>query len=274
VNNQLASLFMILVALPAGARSRVVQHPRALPTPTSVLWIAAHPDDEAVAAPLLANWCRDGHARCAFLLFTRGEAGVCLRAEGCLPDIATVRSAEAGAASQYFGAESLLLTLPDGGGSVPPSWNLKGGDQTALVRRVYRFIEAFAPDLILTFDPRHGTTCHPDHRAVAEIVLQAIKLLSQPPQVYLLETRVTYVAEPFAVHFSPAFQDADRFDATFPLTFTAGPAWNAVIADMQHHPSQFDSRWIAAIQSVPSSERAVFIAPLASALSIPVEPCP
>lgn len=274
MNKLLPSLFIVLVTLPAAARDRVVAHPRPLPAPASILWIAAHPDDEAVAAPLLASWCRDGHVRCSFLLFTRGEAGVCLRAGGCLPDIATVRSSEAGAASQYFGAESLLLTLPDGGGSVPPSWSLQEGDQTALVRRVARYIEAVAPDLILTFDPRHGTTCHPDHRAVGEIVIAAVELLSQPPQVYLLESRVTYVAEPFAVHFAPAFQDADRFDATLLLASTAGPAWNAVVDDMQHHPSQFDSHWIAAIQSVPSFERAVFIAPMATALSIPVEPCP
>ncbi|HYM61941.1 MAG TPA: PIG-L family deacetylase [Thermoanaerobaculia bacterium] len=273
MNRRFVLLLIVLGALPAAARSRAVQRPGGLAAPASVLWIAAHPDDEAVAAPLLASWCRDGHVRCAFLLFTRGEAGVCLRPDGCLPDIATARSSEAGAASQYFGAESLLLTLPDGGGSVPPSWNLQAGDQTALIRRVSRFIEAVAPDMILTFDPRHGTTCHPDHRAVGEIVIEAVKLLSQPPDVYFLETRVGLVAEPFAIHFAPAYPTADRFDATLPLTATRGPAWNAIIDDMQHHTSQFDGRWIAAIQNVPSSERAVFIAPAETALSVGVAPC-
>jgi LmbE family N-acetylglucosaminyl deacetylase len=270
-----SSLLLLLATLSAAARGRVVQHPGPLPAPTSVLWIAAHPDDESVAAPLLASWCRNEHARCAFLLFTRGELGQCLRADGCLPDIATVRSSEAGAASQYFGAQSHHLTLPDGGGSTPPSWSLETGDQTALVLEVSKYIEGFAPELILTFDPRHGTTCHPDHRAVGEIVLAALKLLAKPPQVYLLETRVTYAAEPFAITFSPAIQDAIRFDAARSLASENGPAWNAVIADMQRHPSQFDSTWIGAASNVPATERAVFIAPLAVALSGAVgQPCP
>lgn len=273
MNRLLPSILLALATLPALARGRAVPHPRPFPAPTSVLWIAAHPDDEAVAAPLLASWCRDGHVRCAFLLFTRGEAGECLRAGGCLPDLATVRSSEAGAASQYFGAESLHLTLPDGGGSAPPSWDLQAGDQTALVLKVSKYIEGFAPDLILTFDPRHGTTCHPDHRAVGEIVLAAVKLLPQPPAVYLLESRVTFVATPFTVHFAPAFDDAGRFDATATLASTATPAWNAVIDDMLRHPSQFDGTWIDAIKNVPPLERAVFIAPLMEALATPVAPC-
>jgi LmbE family N-acetylglucosaminyl deacetylase len=143
------------------------------------------------------------------------------------------------------------------------------------VLEVSRYIEGFAPDLVLTFDPRHGTTCHPDHRAVGEIVLAAVQLLEKPPEVYLLETRVTYAAEPFAVTFAPAIPGAIRFDATNSLASTAGPAWNAIIADVQRHPSQFDSRWIDAVSNVPSNHRAVFIAPLAMALSSAIEqPCP
>ena len=96
------------------------------------MWIAAHPDDEVLVAPLLARWCGDGRARCSLLTATRGEAGACLRPDGCLPDLASVRSAEAGSSSRYFGANAILLSLPDGGGAVPPPWDIDaGGSQSS-----------------------------------------------------------------------------------------------------------------------------------------------
>src|ERR1700756_5220565 len=101
---------LLTLALLLTARARAVLPPANLPVPSSVMWIAAHPDDEALAAPLLGKWCREEHARCAFLILTRGEGGDCLRADGCHPDIASVRSAEEASASQYFGASLVLLT--------------------------------------------------------------------------------------------------------------------------------------------------------------------
>jgi LmbE family N-acetylglucosaminyl deacetylase len=239
-----------------------------------MMWIAAHPDDEALVAPLLARWCRDGHARCSLLVATRGEAGPCLRPDGCLPDLASVRSAEAGAASQYFGANAILLSLPDGGGSAPPTWDINAGASPALVATIARFIQAEAPELVFTFDPRHGTTCHPDHRAIAAIVLEAVKLLSAPPAVYLLETRLDVDAQPLALHFRSAAAAAIRFDANEPLAATGGPAWNAVTADMERHPSQFDAAWLAAASNVPSADRAVYLAPAAAILDQPASTCP
>ncbi len=222
----------LMVALHADARTRAVRHPTVIPTPASVMWIGAHPDDEVVAAPLLAKWCRDAGARCAFLLLTRGEAGPCLRADGCLPDVASVRSAEAAAAAQYFGATSILLTLPDGGGSAAPNWEPREDVVAALAN----YIAAFRPAAILTFDPRHGTTCHPDHRATGDLVLEAVTRLPYVPAVYLLETRTNITS------FRSAFPSAERFDANPILQSTGEPAWNAAIDVMRCIPASSMSR--------------------------------
>ena len=238
------------------------------------MWIAAHPDDEVVIAPLLSYWCQDLHARCTLLVLTRGEGGVCLKAEGCAPDIATVRSGEAGASSQYFGADLILLSLPDGGGSAPPVWSAAENMRADLVVRISSYIRAAAPDLVLTFDPRHGTTCHPDHRALGAIVLDAVKLQAPEPLVYLLESRVTLDASPFAIRFAPAIADAAVFNANQFLAASQSPAWTAVSDDMRRHASQFDAAWINAAESVPPEERAVFIAPARSALAESIVPCP
>ncbi len=226
-----------------------------------MMWIGAHPDDEAVVAPLPAMWCREERVQCTFLVLTRGEAGACLRADGCSPDVATVRSGEAGAASQYFNATSILLTYPDGGGVNAPNWP---ADRVATVAG---YIEAVHPEVILTFDPRHGTTCHPDHREAARIVLEAVGRLQERPIVYLLESRVSISGDPFAIHFSSATPAAERFDAD-------ASQWEAILEDMQRHPSQFDERYLNAIRNVVPSERSVFIAPAITVLDLPVATCP
>lgn len=264
------------VPIPVSAPQPIapLRGPGRLPAPASVMWIAAHPDDEALVAPLLARWCGDGHARCSLLTLTRGEGGPCLRPGGCLPDLATVRSGEAGASSRYFGADAILLSLPDGGGAMPPPWDIDAGGSPELIVTIAAFIRAEAADLVLTFDPRHGTTCHPDHRAVAAIVLEAVKLLSDPPAVYLLETRLEVDAQPLALRFGSAASGAIRFDANESLAATGGPAWDAIAADMERHPSQFDSAWLAAVASVPAAERAVYLAPASTILKQAASTCP
>jgi LmbE family N-acetylglucosaminyl deacetylase len=225
------------------------------------MWIAAHPDDEAVAAPLLSKWCREQNAQCTFVIMTRGEAGGCLLPNGCEPDIATVRSAEAGAASQLFGATLVHLIYRDGGGVLPPEWGVSSVGVTGVIAGL---IDTFHPELILTFDPRHGTTCHPDHRATGELVLEAVRHISYTPAMYLLETRVAF--EPFAIRFSSATPDALRYDAT--------TTWDAIALDMRRHPSQFDDATIAGIASVPVSERAVFFGTADEMLRETVATCP
>jgi LmbE family N-acetylglucosaminyl deacetylase len=248
-----------LLAFDAEARRRAVRSTGAIPTPASMMWIAAHPDDEAVAAPLLAEWCIDDGADCTFLVLTRGEAGPCLLPGGCLPDLRSVRAGEAGAGAELFRASSILLRYPDGGGVARPVWE---GDVAA---RIAALIEAVHPALILTFDPRHGTTCHPDHRETGRLVTEAMQRLSYAPELLFLESRVTVAGDPLAIHFSAAAAAASRYDA--------GATWDAIAEDMRRHPSQFDARWIAAIEAVPPGERALFIAEAETVLTEPLEPC-
>ena len=278
---------IVSLAAPAGAQGRVrppasgapqlvapFPGPWSVPAPASVLWIGAHPDDEAIAAPLLARWCREGRARCSMLVATRGERGPCLLPAGCLPDLATVRSAEALASAEFFGAELFLLTLPDGGGAAPPPWAPGTPGASDVVARLAAFLRAGAPELVLTFDPRHGATCHPDHRAIGELALSAVALLDAPPHVFLLETRVEVETDPPAFRFSPGAEGAIRYDANEPLPSTEGPAWGAIGADMERHPSQFDGGWRAAVLRVPEFDRAVFLAPAAEILRKTVSACP
>jgi len=236
----------LLLVLFFATRVRPMQ-PALLPAPRVVLWIGAHPDDESLAAPLLEFWCNERFARCTMLIATRGEAGLCHLPGGCLPDLATVRSNEALAAASYFHASLIQLTHPDGG-PWPP-----------ITSELASWIEQVHPDLILTFDPRHGTTCHPDHRAIAAATLDAIPQLSYRPEVWLLETRFA----PFT--FSSATPSTSRFDAQ--------SRWFAVLDDMRLHPSQFDETWLAGIENVPASDRAVYVASAEQVMQREVSRC-
>jgi LmbE family N-acetylglucosaminyl deacetylase len=256
----LASLLVLFVPTSAVARVRAVRHPGLVPLPRSVMWIGAHPDDEATVAPLLSFWCREQRAQCSMVILTRGDAAECLLPGGCVPDVATVRAAEARASAEYFDAELTLLGLPDGGGIAPPSWPI----ETATNLRA--LIEAERPELVLTFDPRHGSTCHPDHRETANVVLEAVRSLSYAPDVVLFETRVSMVTNPFSIRFAPATASAERFDAK--------SSWTEVLEVMQRHPSQFDERWLEAIRNVPPSDRAVYFGTAHSILYDVAAGCP
>jgi LmbE family N-acetylglucosaminyl deacetylase len=246
------AMILFLSAAPAIAdRTRAVRRTAHPPAPASVLWVAAHPDDEAILAPLLGHWCLDEEARCGFLVLTRGEKGECLLSAGCHPDVASVRSAEAGAASELFGADLILLRLPDGG--VAAAAALLDFPAT-----IAAYIDAFRPQTVMTFDPRHGSTCHPDHRETARLVLAAMERLSYSPELLFLETKVEIAGDPLEIRFAPATAHAQRFDANTSFTSTGKTAWEMIVADMLRHPSQFNEAWIRAIERVPEHQRSVW----------------
>lgn len=235
--------------------------PPLFPGVGSVLWVAAHPDDEVLVAPALAKLCRLERLACHFLVLTRGEAGACLRPEGCLPDLATVRGLEMQQAAALFGAELTLWTLPDGGGLA--GWDAASGGHGALVTRLEGLLRNLAPDLILTFDPRHGATCHGDHRAAGELLLEARVRLEPMPATFLLETRVEVTAAPPLIRYSPAADaraGAFGYPATPDIAGVSG-TWSFSIAAARLHRSQFSAATLRALSRRPGIERVVYLAP-------------
>jgi len=235
--------------------------PPLFPGVRSLLWVGAHPDDEVVVAPALAKLCRIERLDCHFLVLTRGEAGVCLRPEGCLPDLASVRTAEMQQAAELFGAALTQWTLPDGGGMA--GWNTASGGHAALVARLTTFLRGLAPELILTFDPRHGATCHTDHLAAGELVLAARAGLAPLPAAFLLETRVQVSATPPLIRYSPAASaNAGAFGYPATLDFADHPGtWSFSVATARLHRSQFDAPKLRALGRLPGNERVVYLAP-------------
>lgn len=123
---------------------------------------------------------------------------------------------------------------------------------------------------MLTFDPRHGSTCHPDHRAAAAYVLEAANQSSKPPIIYLLETFVTGTSSPLTIQFSPgaAFSaGAFGFDANGTLKSRRSTAWQFTVWTAQTHGSQFEPAAVRGLSKFPSRQRVVYLAPAIIALA-------
>lgn len=260
----LSAAALVTLALAAGPAAT---RPHLFPGATSVLWIGAHPDDEVFAAPLLGRLCRDEGLACRLLVLTRGEEGPCRLPGGC-GDLAALRVREARASAALLGAGLTVWSLPDGGAGSPDAcgggWDAARGSHAALVQAVARFVDRSGADLVLTFDPAHGTTGHLDHRATGSVVLAALGLLRDPPTVRLIATRLVEKPPPQRLGFVPGAGFAAgvwAFDATAPLGATGEPSWDLVRRVMAAHASQFDAATRRAAASVPAAERAVWLEP-------------
>ncbi len=211
-----------------------------------ILWIGAHPDDEVLIAPLIGPRCTSG-TRCSLLVMTRGERGVCLLPAGCGGDLGTIRSTEMDLAAAIFGAHLTLWSFADVSTDVVASWSAEAGEHDALIDRIRGVIAAENPTVIYTFDPNHGSTCHPAHRAVGELVLEAATV-----RVVLLETSVDAGPDTFAFH--AAAPDAEEFNAE--------ASWEFLVRDVEAHPSQFSPAQIESLRNAPAEQRRVWLATL------------
>jgi LmbE family N-acetylglucosaminyl deacetylase len=251
--------------------------------PGTVLWVGAHPDDEVLLAPLLGELCGEGRHPCALLVATRGENGACRLPGGCHPDLATVRTAEMRAAARLFRARLLQGSLPDVFGPDPAAvrqaWADAAGGEDQLLDRLAGAIDGVAPQTIIAFDPRHGTTCHNAHRAIGRLVLRAVERLGQPaPEVFLLESRVHIAPGGTSIRFSvaaPGDPALLRFDGNTPLHPGPGTAWDYLLDDARRQPSQFDPIFLSSLLAVPPTHREVYLLPAAALATdpSPIDPC-
>jgi LmbE family N-acetylglucosaminyl deacetylase len=145
-----------------------------------VMWVGAHPDDETLAGPLLARACIELKRPCLLFVMTRGEGGRCPFKTGCSPDLGTVRAHELVRVAKAYGAELehhhfWNAPLPESSFPTRPEiarrW-LRAQDPAALIARAIR---RFHPTILLTFDPEHGFTGHPEHQLASRFSFQGVR---------------------------------------------------------------------------------------------------
>jgi len=144
----------------------------------TVLYVAAHPDDENTAS--LAAFAQGSKVRAAYLSMTRGGGGQNLIGSELGEGLAAIRTQELLAARRLDGAEQYFSRCVDFGYSKTPAETLRIWGHDAALADVVWTIRKLRPDVILTrFSPTRGGT-HGHHTASAMLALEAFTAAADP----------------------------------------------------------------------------------------------
>jgi LmbE family N-acetylglucosaminyl deacetylase len=144
----------------------------------SVLYVAAHPDDENTA--LLAYLANGALVRTGYLSITRGDGGQNLIGSEQGPALGLIRTQELLAARRIDGAEQFFTRARDFGYSKSPDETLRIWGKDAVLADVVAVIRQFRPDVIVTrFSPQPSDT-HGHHTASAMLALEAFRAAADP----------------------------------------------------------------------------------------------
>ncbi len=144
----------------------------------SVLYIAAHPDDENTR--LLAYLANKKLYRTGYLSLTRGDGGQNLIGDEQGVDLGLIRTQELLAARRIDGAEQFFSRAFDFGFSKSPEEALRLWGHDKILSDVVWVIRKFRPDVIITRFPTTGEGGHGHHTASAILAGEAFDAAADP----------------------------------------------------------------------------------------------
>ena len=161
---------------PTGASIR--QELRSLANTGSVLYVAAHPDDENTQ--VITYLARDRGYRTAYLSLTRGDGGQNLLGPQLGDALGVARTLELLAARRVDGGRQYFTRAKDFGYSKNAEETLSVWDRQGVLSDIVRVIREFRPDVIITrFSPK-PTPTHGHHTASAVLAVEAFRLAADP----------------------------------------------------------------------------------------------
>src|SRR5581483_592821 len=144
----------------------------------SVLYIAAHPDDEN--NELIGYLARGRDYRTGYLSMTRGDGGQNVLGPEFGEKLGVARTQELLAARRVDGGRQFFSRAVDFGFSKDPGETLRIWDRQGALSDVVRVIRIFRPDVLITrFSPIPGGT-HGHHTASTILAMEAFKLAGDP----------------------------------------------------------------------------------------------
>lgn len=228
-----------------------------------ILILTAHEDDEIWFSPLIAKYCGNAGKTCKVVASTSNrtyhpDANEFVNATAFLPaahDLGTFYSGP--------GSDSAQTTLN--------RWALQAADAGLVnLNNVVKLeIDKFVPDVILTFDPRHGTSCHPEHRAVGQAVIDGVTAYAganfNKSNLFLLESR--RIDMPLYSASVPAVAK-DRFSVGYDMMnfipARSMTGFDFFIAMMGKYPTQFDADAIQRVLKADKSDMVLSLLPIAN----------
>lgn len=146
----------------------------------SVLYIAAHPDDENTA--MLAYLANDRLVRTAYLSLTRGDGGQNLIGPEQRELMGLIRTQELLQARRIDGAEQFFSRANDFGYSKNAQETFEIWEKDKILGDVVRMIRKYRPDVIITRFPPNRAAGHGHHEAATILALEAFKAAADPQQ--------------------------------------------------------------------------------------------
>jgi len=159
-----------------------------LTTLGSVLYIAAHPDDENTR--LISYLANEKKVRTAYLSITRGGGGQNLIGTEKGAAMGVLRTQELIEARKVDGGEQFFTRAVDFGYSKSPEETMEKWNKEKVLGDIVWIIRKFRPDVIITRFPPQSTGGHGHHSASSKLALEAFGLASSerayPEQLNLL----------------------------------------------------------------------------------------
>lgn len=140
----------------------------------SVLYIAAHPDDENTAFLSYFNYAKN--LRTGYLSLTRGDGGQNLIGDEQGDLLGVIRTQELLQARSIDGAEQFFTRAVDFGYSKTPDETFEKWGKEKILSDVVWVIRKFKPDVIVTRFPTNGIGGHGHHTASALLAVEAFNL--------------------------------------------------------------------------------------------------
>ena len=145
----------------------------------SVLYIAAHPDDENNR--LISYFSNNVKAETGYLSLTRGDGGQNLIGPELRELLGVIRTQELIEARKIDGGEQFFSRANDFGFSKNPDETLQIWDKDQVLSDVIWVIRKFQPDVIINrFDHRSPGTTHGHHTSSAMLSFEAFDKASDP----------------------------------------------------------------------------------------------
>ncbi|WP_300436501.1 PIG-L family deacetylase [Christiangramia sp.] len=234
--------------------SEIYNHIKKLNFLGSVLYIAAHPDDENTR--LISYFSNEKNARTAYLSLTRGDGGQNLIGPELREQLGLIRTQELLAARKIDGGEQFFTRANDFGYSKTPSETLEIWNKEEVLSDVVWIIRKFRPDVIINrFDHRTAGSTHGHHTSSAILSVEAFDLAKDKnafsSQLEYVDAykpkRLFFNTSPWFYGGDEAFQEADKskflsFDTGtyFPLRGLSNPEI-ASLSRSQHRSQGFGS---------------------------------
>ncbi|MFL5809488.1 MAG: PIG-L family deacetylase [Flavisolibacter sp.] len=144
----------------------------------SVLYMAAHPDDENTR--LMIYFSKDKLYRTGYLSLTRGDGGQNLIGDEQGVELGLIRTQELLSARRIDGAEQFFSRAFDFGYSKTPEETFTKWDREKILSDAVWVIRKFQPDVIITRFPTTGEGGHGHHTASAILANEAYTAAADP----------------------------------------------------------------------------------------------